>query len=108
MYLTWGYRHCRRTSGGPFRGVIHVYVVPTCSVSPQKNARARGTLGSKPDEPTRSPNDTMMTMGRSLRPLRSSAAPTGKRSIPQVMLSQGRDCGASSSWCAQMEYVLSA
>ena len=64
------------------RGVIHVYVVPTCSVSPQKNARARGTLGSKPEAPTRSPNDTMMTMGRSLRPWRSSAAPAGKRSTP--------------------------
>src|SRR5256886_15202644 len=107
MYLTCGYLHCNRTSGGPLRGVIHVYVVPTCSVSPQKNARARGTLGSKPDEPTRSPNDTIMTMGRSLRPLRSSAAPAGKRSIPQVMLSQGRSGGASASWCGRREYVLS-
>src|SRR5215813_11685176 len=102
MYLTCGYLHFKRTSGGPLRGGIHVYVVLTCSVSPQKNARARGTLGSKPDEPTRSPNDTIMTMGRSLRPLRSSAAPAGKRSTLQVMLGQGRACGSSSSWCAKM------
>src|SRR5437867_3962628 len=77
MYFTCGYRHCIRTSAGPFFGVIQVYRAPTVSVSPQKKARPRGTDGMRPGAGTFGPNDTNTTSERSVRSLTSKAAPWG-------------------------------
>src|SRR5215510_11620958 len=102
MYFTCGYRHCIRTSAGPFFGTIHVYRAPTVSVSPQKKARPRGTDGIRPGEGTFGPNDTNTTRGRSVRSLISKAAPWGKRSILQVSSRVGCSYGSTLSWRVQI------